>query len=179
MLPENSTRQYKRGHKTRISETVNEGFTETSETADEPFTLDDAARETPDDPAPKEQREYKPKTNVKITAGVRRDVEGKIAFGFTLGAQMWSMADPVCANAFADNAGEIAKKLTPIICQSPEVVRWLTRSGNFILWMDLAMAMWPVVQVIFAHHIAKTIGAEKPDGGQQRPDVNDYVVQAA
>lgn len=181
-LPEGSTRQYKRGHKNKdVNQVAEDGFTETpvdgeSELSDT-LSLEDAASATPNDPEPKDQPEFKPKTVVKVTAAVRRDVEGKLAFGLALGGQIWVMADPICGGAYLDHTENIAKKLTPIICQSPDVVKWLTKSSNFILYVDLFMAVWPVLQIIFAHHIAKNIATGTLANGQGRPAPNEYVVQ--
>ena len=163
-LPENSTRQFKRGHKARL-DNPEIGFTETpldeaGDNTETVFTIGDAAAQTPDDPEPKDVDPPKVKSTVKITAGVRRDVEGKLAFAMALGGQVWIMADPLCGNAFVESTENIAKKLTPIICQSPDVVKWLTKSSNFILYIDLFMAFWPVLQMVFAHHIAKSMRTE-------------------
>jgi hypothetical protein len=177
-LPEGSTREYKRGHRNRISESA-DGFTEVPiESEFVPLTIDEVAAQTPDDPEPKDSPEVKVKSVIKVTASVRRDIEGKLAFALGLSGQMWAMADPMCGTVFLDNADNVAKKLTPIMCQSPEVVRWFTRSGKFILWVDLMVALWPVLTMIFAHHIAKTVGANMAGAnGQGAPEPNVYVVQ--
>lgn len=180
-LPENSTRQYKRGHKDRDLDTVTDtGFTETDPEAgtgdSQPYSLEDAARDTPNDPEPKEQPELRPRTNIAVTAKVRRDIEGKLAFAMGLGGQFWVLADPTCGTAFVDNADNIARKLTPLVCQSPDMVKWLTKTGNFVLWIDFIMALWPVLAMVFAHHIAKTAMPDTSQNGQVRQP-NMYVVQ--
>lgn len=177
LLPEGSTRQYKRGHKARV-ENPDTVFTEETEDTEEPFTIDDAARETPNDPPPRDQAEFKaPKSHVRVTAAMKRDIEGKIAFGLMVTGQMWSMTDPVCGNAFLEVSPDAARDLTPILCQSPEVVRFLTKSGNYMLWVKLVMTLAPVFQVVFAHHIAKRIGMDYiPNGYAPTPD-SEYVVQ--
>jgi hypothetical protein len=177
-LPDGSTRQYKRGHKVR-AENPDTVFTEeTEEGTGGSFTLDDAARETPDDPPPKDQPEFKPpKSHVRVTAAMKRDIEGKVAFGLMVTGQIWSMTDPVCGGAFLEVSPNAAKDLTPILCQSPDVVRFLTKTGNYILWLNLMMTLAPVFQVIFAHHIAKRVGMDYiPNGYAPIPD-SDYVVQ--
>lgn len=179
LLPENSTRQYKRGHKSRSAE-VPTGFTEAEFGAEPneppPFTIDDATRETPDDPEPQESKQEKPKRQVRVTASVRRDIEGKLAFGFGIMAQTWSLADPVCSMALMESGPAMAKAYTPLVCQSPDLVRWLSKGGSFLLWMDALMTTWPLIQVIFAHHIAKTISAmPSPNGAPVSPDM--YTVQ--
>lgn len=183
-LPEGSVRQYKRGHKTRV--TSPESFTDVpvnpddesgEEFEDAPLTLESAARDTPDDPEPKDTSENKNKTVVRITASVRRDIEGKLAFGFGMLGQTWTMIDPVCGTTLIDNGDKMAKKYTPLICQSPDIVRWLTKSGNFIMWIEALIATLPVLQVVFAHHIAKTVGFEIVNQNGSRPMATDYVVQ--
>jgi hypothetical protein len=174
LLPEESTRQYKRGHKTR-AENPDTVYTEETE---EPFTLDDAARETPNDPPPKDQEEYKPpKSKVRVTAATRRDIEGKIAFGLMTTGQMWSLTDPVCAGAFLEVAADTARDLTPILCQSPEIVSFLTKTGSYMLWVKLLMTLTPVFQTIFAHHIAKRVGMDYIPNRHTPTPESEYVVQ--
>jgi hypothetical protein len=176
-LPEGSTRQFKRGHKARM-DNPDTGFVETpNESEPSALTIDQAAELTPDDPEPKDTQADKVKTHIRITPSIRRDVEGKLAFAMALGGQVWIMADPYCGTAFVDNTENIAKKLTPIICQSPDVVKWLTKSSNFILYIDLFMALWPVLQMVFAHHIAKSIADNTTNGQAAQTDPNQYVVQ--
>lgn len=180
-LPEGSTRQYKRGHKDRANNPVaDSGFTESpldGETENELFTIADAAGVTPNDPEPaNDTPEFKPKTVVKVTAAVRRDVEGMLAFTFGMSGQMWQMIDPVCGTVMLENGPNLAKKYTPIICQSPSAVKFLTKSGKFALYLDAAVATWPLVQVIVAHHVSKSVAMESPNG-QGRPAPNEYVVQ--
>lgn len=181
LLPEGSVRQYKRGHKTRIDNP--DSFDDTAELADDseesfgPLTLDDAARDTPDDPEPRDRTENKPKTVVKITPSIRRDIEGKVAFGFAMIGQTWSMVDPVCGSVLIDNGDKMAKKYAPLICRSPDMVKWLTKSGTYILWVEAFIATVPVLQVVFAHHIAKSLSAELVSQNGTRPAPNDYVVQ--
>jgi hypothetical protein len=181
LLAEGSTREYKRGHKSNPVPPEPDEFTETGIEDMPPgaLTIDDIAMMTPDDPEPAQDTPaVKVRSAIKVTAAVRRDIEGKLAFALGLSGQMVVMVDPICGGAFLDNADNVAKKLTPIMCQSPEVVRWFTRSGTFILWIDLMVALWPVLTVIFAHHIAKSVGATVGGAnGQGAPEPNAYVVQ--
>jgi hypothetical protein len=177
LLPEGSARQYKRGHKARV-ENPDTVFTEETTDTEAPYTLDDAARETPDDAPPKDQPEFKPpKPKIRVTAATRRDIEGKIAFGLLMTGQMWAMTDPVCGNAFLEVSADTARDLTPILCQSPEIVRFLTKTGSYMLWVKLFMTLAPVFQVVFMHHIAKRVGMDYiPNGYTPNPE-SEYVVQ--
>jgi hypothetical protein len=109
---------------------------------------------------------------------MKRDIEGKLALGFGLIGQSWMMIDPLCGKMLIDTGPDMAKAYTPLLCQSPEVVKWLTRSGNWMLWVNAVMATAPLLQMIFAHHLARTITVERvmsPNG--YAPAQSEYVVQ--
>lgn len=177
-LPEGSTRQYKRGHKDRINNPPGDSdFTEVP--GDAPgLTIDEIAELTPDDPEPADAPEYRPvQPKIKVTAAVRRDVEGMLAFAFGMSGQMWSMVDPPCGTMMLEIGPNLAKKYTPIICQSPSAVKFLTKSGKFAMYLDAAIATFPLLQIVIAHHITKTIGREVASPNGQAPAPNEYVVQ--
>jgi hypothetical protein len=189
-LPVGSTRNFKRGHKTRLEllgspkppvPEEDNGWTVVNPLGPEiPQAYRDAAAEAgPGDPSPAYSEAKQDKPRIHVTPRIRKDIEGKLAFWLSLPAQALMPLDPICYGAMAENAGDIAVALTPIICQSPEIVEWLTKSGNFKLWADLAMACWPVLQVMIAHHVMKTIGDKKvtgpsQNGHAQMPDISQY-----
>ena len=94
---------------------------------------------------------------VKITPALTRDVEGKLALMLAIPAAAWAAADPACGKALSDNLDTITKKAVPLICQSPQVVRWFTTGGVYLLWIDLLLAVAPVAQMAYRHHVAGTI----------------------
>jgi len=106
----------------------------------------------------------------KITPKVVGDIEGKMAFWMSLTAEPWMIADPICGGAYADSVPDLAKAAAPLICQSPDLVRMLTKSSQFILWTNLLMAGKPIVLAIVAHHIMHTVeidrGPAQPAGQQ-------------
>jgi hypothetical protein len=93
----------------------------------------------------------------KLTKAVVGDIEGKLTLLLTGPAMFWSMADPLCGGAFADNLDSIVRKAVPLICQSPEAVRWFTKGTTFLLWLDLVWALQPVAQAVHAHHVAGSV----------------------
>ena len=103
----------------------------------------------PDQPAP------------KVTAAIRRDIEGKVAFWLLIPSEPWMRVDPYCGKAYADSINDIAVKATPLLCQSPAVVRWFSKSTTFIQVTELAMACRPVAEAIIAHHVTKRIMLDK------------------
>jgi hypothetical protein len=109
---------------------------------------------------------------VRVTAAVRRDIAGKLAFWLSIPAEPWIRIDPYCGGAYADQLDQIALKAAPLICQSPDLVRWFAKSSTFIMVTELGIACRPVVEAAIAHHVTKRIvldqqgqAAEQPNAG--------------
>ena len=101
---------------------------------------------------------------IRITPAVRRDITGKMAFWLAIPAEPWRRIDPYCGKAYADQVDQIARKVTPLICQSPDLVRWLSKSSTFIMWTELGMACRPVIEAAIAHHVTKRITLDSNGG---------------
>jgi hypothetical protein len=95
--------------------------------------------------------------DIKVTKAVRDDITGKLAFWLSIPAEPWLRVDPYCGQAYADQVDEIAVKMAPLICLSPDMVRWFARSSTFIMWTELGIAVRPVVEAMIAHHVTKRI----------------------
>jgi len=148
-----------------------------------PADLDEARERAGRDPEPRHLvgrtrrgRPAKPKPDkqpaVKVTAAVRADIEGKLAFWLSIPAEPWMRVDPYCGGTYAENVDNIALKVAPLVCQSPDLVRWFSKSTTFILWTELGIAVRPVVEAVIAHHVTKRIALtaegeafEQPAGG--------------
>jgi hypothetical protein len=100
---------------------------------------------------------------VKVTRAVAGDIEGKLTLLLTGPAVMWQMADPLCGGTFAENLDNVVRKAVPLICQSPDAVRWFTKGTQFLLWLDLIWALQPIGQAVYAHHVAGSVMV-LPDG---------------
>jgi len=146
-LPITSKREYKRGHRKPPAENSGQAEADAGsfeEDWDGSPTLEDIAASIPDDPPPFAEAEHEPAAPIlKITKRVRDDVEGKIAFMISVTGSMAAIMDPVCGGAFLANGDAVAAKLTPIICKSPEAVQWFRKSSNFMMYLDLLVALWP------------------------------------
>jgi hypothetical protein len=171
-LPYGSTRSYKRGHRNRAQGNYggrpqNAGPTidKVSDPDSNWITLADAATETPNDPEPAGQEDHR-KPTIRVTKKVRDDIEGKVAMMIMMTSMLLQTKDEVCGKALEDNGPTIAQKFVPIICKSPELVRWFTKGGNYTAWLDLCMALWPVLTVAFGHHVSHSIQDTKPQPGQ-------------
>lgn len=95
--------------------------------------------------------------SVRITKKVREDIEGKVGLLLTLVAMGWAARDPLCGGTLEQNVANIAEKSVPLICKSPELVKWLTRTGNVTGFLEFFMALWPVIAVAGKHHIMHSI----------------------
>lgn len=144
---------YKRGHRRNPPGKPTEPADDGGEPW-EPITINDAADMTPDDPGPPDMESPRLSTApLRITKRVRDDVQGKLAFMLTMVGSLASITDPVCGGAFLDNADNVAAKMTPLICKSPDLVAKLTKSGDAMLYVDLLWAFWPILGTAAAHHL--------------------------
>lgn len=102
----------------------------------------------------------------RITAAVRGDIEGKLGIMLEMPGRVWAVRDPLCGGAFLEQSPQIRAAAVDLILMSPDLVAWFTGvGGGFMAWFNLAAACWPVLMVIYAHHIAHSL--EAPEGQQQ------------
>lgn len=182
-LTPGTTRAYRRGHKSNPPTITISGEDLSSLNSQEEYaesepsgiSLDDAAVRTPDDPEPPENDARKPVQYVRVTKRVKDDIEGKLGMLFGFAAMGLSAKDPTCGGSLAENADTIAVKMVPIICKSPDLVRWFTKGGDYMLWFDLAMACMPVLKVAAQHHIFAP-QAPRVVFDSQLPDFSAYSV---
>jgi hypothetical protein len=126
------------------------------------ISMEDAIRDTPKDPESSLFTDSDKDSDViPITRAVMRDVEGKLAFMLGTTANLVNVVDPICGGAAVSATPNIARTLTPIICQSPGIVAWFQKTSNVMLYINLAMACWPVAIAIYTHHFARH--EEKPN----------------
>lgn len=107
---------------------------------------------------------------VRVTAAVRRDITGKMAFWLSIPAEPWMRIDPYCGGAYADQVDQIALKATPLMCQSPAVVAWFAKSTTFVQVTELLMACRPVAEAAIAHHITKRITLDQQGQAAEQPN---------
>jgi hypothetical protein len=90
----------------------------------------------------------------RVTQVTRRDIDAKISLGLTISGSVWAARDPLCGGTFMEQRGEISGALTEIVCQSADLIAWFSGSGGqFMLWLNLAAAVWPVATSVMAHHV--------------------------
>lgn len=108
----------------------------------------------------------------KVTPGIRADIEAKISLALMVPGTIWAARD-YCGGIFVQQVPATAAAFTNIVCNSADLVAWFTGSGGqFMLWLDVAMALYPVGTAMMAHHVYHTIGEQAEDA--QQPNYSDY-----
>jgi hypothetical protein len=98
----------------------------------------------------------------RITAAVRNDVEGKFGLMLEMGGRVFEARDPVCGGVFMAQVPAIRSSAVELILLSPDLVEWFTGvGGGFMLWFNLAAALWPVGLMAWAHHITHAVGQDQ------------------
>ena len=99
--------------------------------------------------------------SLKITAGIRADINAKISMPLEISGQIWAARDPLCGGRFLDQRPAIADAFTDIVCDSADLVAFFTGPGGaFMKYLNLGAALWPVIEVAAAHHVYHSIAAE-------------------
>jgi hypothetical protein len=126
------------------------------------------------------QRDDAPRKPARVTQAIRGDIESKISFALEIPGRVWQARDPVCGSVFIEQRPEMAAALTEIVCGSPDLVAWFTGTGGqFMLWLNLAAACWPVATMVMAHHVYHSIEVEQAPVDYQQPPAPDYSRYAA
>jgi hypothetical protein len=94
---------------------------------------------------------------------MRTDIDAKISLMLEIPGRVWEARDPVCGGTFVTQRPEISAAFTDIVCQSPDLVAWFTGGGGqFMLWLNVMAACWPVLTVVMAHHVYHSIEVGEP-----------------
>jgi hypothetical protein len=110
---------------------------------------------------------------VRVTAGIRADINAKISMPLEIGGRIWQARDSLCGGTFVQQRPEIAYALTDIICDSADLVAFFTGPvGGFMKYLNLGAALWPVVEVGMAHHVYHSIALEDAQDGPGTPQAS-------
>lgn len=117
------------------------------------------------EPDPKPVRERSaptpPKRPAKApTKAVQTEVADALTMMITLPAGMLSLKDPICGTAILNQVDDVVKRLVPIICRNPAMLKWFTGSSGYMDFIALATALAPIAKTIWSHHVTKSIGHE-------------------
>jgi hypothetical protein len=98
---------------------------------------------------------------VRVTVSIRADISAKISMPLEIGGQIWAARDPLCGGRFLDQRPAIADAFTDIVCDSADLVAFFTGPGGaFMKYLNLGAALWPVAEMVAAHHVYHTTGVE-------------------
>lgn len=99
-----------------------------------------------------------------VPQAVRDDMTGKVALLLSVPAMTWQAGDPYCGGAFAENVDNITQKLVPLLCLSPDIVRFFQKTSTFMLLLEFAIACQPVGIAVVKHHVTRTVGIDEKTG---------------
>jgi hypothetical protein len=97
----------------------------------------------------------------KVSAAVKRDVQAKLAMMSKMATGLWKARDPLCGQVAEEAIPDVSEALADILCDSPDIVAWFTSGGNYMKWLNLLMALQPVLGAVAAHHIMHTVTLEE------------------
>lgn len=107
----------------------------------------------------------------RITVTIRADINAKISMPLEITGQIWAARDPLCGVRFLEQRAPIADALTDIVCESADLVAFFTGPGGaFMKYLNLGAALWPVAEMVAAHHVYHTVGLEGPQEGAGAPE---------
>jgi hypothetical protein len=136
----------------------------------------------PDEPPAHAERDWRkppaPKARgraVRVTATIRADITAKIRMPLEIGGRIWAVRDPLCGGVFVQQVPDTADALADIVCDSADLVAFFTGPGGaFMKYLNLGAALWPVAEVVAAHHVYHTVRLEDATQAPQQPDMTGY-----
>jgi len=111
----------------------------------------------------------------KVTAAVRSDIHAKIRFIAVPLARLWEIRDPVCGGTAVQAEPEISASFLDIVLQSPDLIEFFTGpAAGFMIYVRLFMAVLPILQVTYAHHVTHGIADAEDYANRQQVDPKQY-----
>ena len=134
------------------------------------------------DPAPAESARKRRRRKVTeavrpsgrtVTTTTRKRIAAELQAYIELAAIPVIVRDPICGDAIHAQAEPCAEAIAGILGRYPDLADKFLATGLIGDWIKLAMAIKPIFETVWAHHVTKTIGAE---GGPDEPprDANGY-----
>jgi hypothetical protein len=106
------------------------------------------------------------KRTTRVTASIRQDITAKIALPLEIGGRIWQARDPLCGGTFVDCRPDIAEAVADIVCDSADLVAFFTGPGGaFMKYLNLGAALWPVAEMVAAHHVYHTVELAEGEAG--------------
>jgi hypothetical protein len=103
-----------------------------------------------------------PIKKIRITATIQADINAKISMPLEIMGQIWAARDPLCGGRFLEQRPAIADAFTDIVIDSADLVAFFTGPGGaFMKYLNLGAAVWPVAEMVAAHHVYHSIELEE------------------
>ena len=109
-----------------------------------------------------------------ITAPMRRRISAELEAYALLAAMPLQLRDPVCGQVAVEVAKPTADAIADILAHYPDLAAKFLATGVLGGWIKLVMALKPLVEVVYHHHLAKDhpaldTGGEGEDDGTVSP----------
>jgi hypothetical protein len=109
----------------------------------------------------------RPAAAVRVTAGVRKDVNAKLSILLGVPGSVWQARDPLCGGTFMEELPNISAAFANFVCESPDLLEWFTgQGGRFMLVLDILASLMPIGTVVMAHHVYHSVEIGAPDEDQ-------------
>lgn len=133
------------------------------------------------DPQPARSRkiQIKPQPSTaraRVTAADKKDMKAKISLMLLPGAALWGRWDEYCGSAFAKVVPQLSEDLADIFADNAEIVAWFAGGTGWLKYLKLLNTLQPVGEMMWAHHIAKTVGEVKNGTPPTGVDWDQYTV---
>lgn len=117
------------------------------------------------DPRPARARRFyttqTQKSSSRVTASEKKDVQGKISMLLLPPAAIWGRYDEYCGSAFAKVIPQLSADLAEIFADNAEIMAWFASGAGWMKYLKLLNTLQPVGEMMWAHHIAHTVGEVK------------------
>ncbi len=134
-------------------------------------------RELSQDPPPDtaqapRKRPRQATTSGPVTPALKRRIAAELEAYIELAAIPLVMQDETCGGALHEQAEPIAKAIAQILARYPEIAHKFLATGLIGDWLKLLLAIKPVGQAMWKHHVVKPPEQEGETGEQ--PDYSAF-----
>jgi hypothetical protein len=123
------------------------------------------------DPQPSRARRVyaKPQVKPRVSVAEKKDVQGKISMLLLPPAAIWGRYDEYCGSAFAQVIPQLSADLAEIFADNAEIMAWFASGAGWMKYLKLLNTLQPVGEMMWAHHVAHTVGEVKNKDGYAPP----------
>jgi hypothetical protein len=113
------------------------------------------------DPDPPSEDGWAEVTNEEfvINAAGMRKIEDSLGTYLSVVGMTVEMIDPICGPVIAMNMQNVVVRWSKVIAHYPKAAHLFLdqKGGTLMTWMGALQATWPILYVVYEHHLAKTI----------------------